>query len=185
MNELDEKLLELYLKDVRKKKIFFLIIAIFLIISIFFYGFYAKYKQSLNDIDNFIQEDDGKNIINENGTDEKTTSNIENITVEENTEKVDEVSRENTNTVAKEENRNQETQDKTKTNTQTTASSENKNQNTEEKTANKDFLFTDGYTMDNVTQAAQDYLKSSGYAGECIPIKDEEGIYLGMRVIFH
>ena len=40
------------------------------------------------------------------------------------------------------------------------------------KPANKDFLFTDGYTMENVTQAAQDYLKSSGHAGECTPIKD-------------
>ena len=39
--------------------------------------------------------------------------------------------------------------------------------------------------MENVTQAAQDYLKLSGQAGECIPIKDNEGIYLGMRVIFY
>lgn len=53
------------------------------------------------------------------------------------------------------------------------------------KPANKDFLFTDGYTMENVTQAAQEYLSSSGYAGECTPIKDNEGIYLGMRVIFY
>ena len=39
--------------------------------------------------------------------------------------------------------------------------------------------------MENVTQAAQEYLKSSGYAGECVPLKDDEGVYYGMRVIFH
>ena len=53
------------------------------------------------------------------------------------------------------------------------------------KPSNKDFLFTDGYTMDNVTDAARNYLKSSGYAGECIPLQDNEGIYIGMRVIFY
>ena len=62
---------------------------------------------------------------------------------------------------------------------------ETKTEQVSSKPANKDFLFTDGYTMENVTQAAQDYLKSSGHAGECIPIKDNEGIYLGMRVIFY
>lgn len=50
---------------------------------------------------------------------------------------------------------------------------------------NKEFLFTDGYTMENVSQAAQDYLSSSGYAGECSPIKDNDGVYLGMRVTFY
>lgn len=53
------------------------------------------------------------------------------------------------------------------------------------KPPNKDFLFTDGYTMDNVTEAAQNYLSSSGYSGECVPIKDDEGVYLGMRVNFY
>ena len=50
----------------------------------------------------------------------------------------------------------------------------NSNENKEEKAkqvsskpVNKDFLFTDGYTMENVTQAAQDYLTTSGHAGEC------------------
>lgn len=68
----------------------------------------------------------------------------------------------------------------------------NSNENKEEKAkqvsskpVNKDFLFTDGYTMENVTQAAQDYLTTSGHAGECTPIKDNEGIYLGMRVTFY
>lgn len=49
---------------------------------------------------------------------------------------------------------------------------------------NKDFLFTDGYTMKNVVEAAKQYLYASGKSGRCVPIKDEEGIYLGMRVIF-
>lgn len=61
MNEQDERLLELYLKDVRKKKVFFLIIVIFLITTILLYGFYAKYKQFSYDIDNLIQEDDENN----------------------------------------------------------------------------------------------------------------------------
>jgi len=189
MNEQDEKILELYLKDARKKKIFFLVIAIFLISSVLFYGFYAKYKQSSNDIENFIQKETETNIINENTTNEENTNNADNTTVEENTEKqdkVDEKPKENTNKEAKEENKKQETKEKTKENAQTTAaSSENKEKNTKEKPANKDFLFTDGYTMDNVTQVAQDYLKSYDFSGECVPIKDNEGVYLGMRVIFY
>lgn len=50
---------------------------------------------------------------------------------------------------------------------------------------NKDFLFTDGYTMDNVTEAAYAYLKESGKSGSCIPLKNSEGIYIGMRVVFN
>lgn len=49
----------------------------------------------------------------------------------------------------------------------------------------KDFLFTEGYTMDNVTDAAYSYLKASGKAGSCIPLKNDEGIYIGMRVVFN
>lgn len=50
---------------------------------------------------------------------------------------------------------------------------------------NKDFLFADGYTMDNVTEAAYAYLKESGKSGSCIPLKNSEGIYIGMRVVFN
>lgn len=64
-------------------------------------------------------------------------------------------------------------------------SNENKEKSTNVKPSNKDFLFTDGYTMENVTQAAQEYLKSFNASGECIPIKDNDGVYLGMRVIFY
>lgn len=186
MNEQDEKLLELYLEDAKKKKIFFLILIVFLITSILLYGIYAKYKQSLNDIDSFLQENDEINIINENRTDEEVTSNIESIMIKENTEKVEETTKDNANIVVKKENKKQETRDNPKENLQTTtASNENKEKNTKEKPTNKDFLFTDGYTMENVTQAAQDYLKSYDCSGECIPIKDNEGVYLGMRVIFY
>lgn len=50
---------------------------------------------------------------------------------------------------------------------------------------NKDFLFKDGYTMSNVSEAATEYLRSSGKAGECVPLKDADGIYIGMRVIIY
>ena len=39
--------------------------------------------------------------------------------------------------------------------------------------------------MDNVTDAAYSYLKASGKAGSCIPLKNDEGIYIGMRVVFN
>ncbi|WP_304818933.1 immunoglobulin-like domain-containing protein [uncultured Clostridium sp.] len=50
---------------------------------------------------------------------------------------------------------------------------------------NKDFLFSDGYTMSTVSEAAYNYLKESGKSGECIPIQDDEGLYIGMRVIIY
>ncbi len=53
------------------------------------------------------------------------------------------------------------------------------------KPRNKEFLFIEGYTMENVSSAAEQYLINSGYNGECIPIQDEEGIFLGMKVIFY
>lgn len=186
MNEQDEKILELYLKDVRKKKIFLLVSLIILITSIIFYGFYAKQKEVSNDIDNTIKEETQTNIINGNITNDVTTSNIENTTAEENVENQNKVNeqteeiKQNTN----EEKEQQKTTDKSKTQV-TTSSSNNNEKNTKEKPKNKDFLFTDGYTMDNVTQVAQDYLKSYDFSGECVPIKDNEGVYLGMRVIFY
>ena len=182
MNEQDEKLLQLYMQDVKKKKIFFIIVIIFFLICVSLFG-YAKYKQSTNQIDNSIQEGIENNIINETNENETTTSNeVENTIVEQ---KQQEQVKETT----KEENKQEETkaetskQETTKENTQTTASKENTT--TSQKPSNKDFLFTDGYTMENVTQAAQDYLKSYSYSGECIPLKDNEGVYLGMRVIFY
>lgn len=78
--------------------------------------------------------------------------------------------------------------EETKNNSQTNKPTKVQNEKVEikpNKPPNKDFLFEDGYTMENVTGVAQDYLKSSGYAGECIPLKDNEGVYIGMRVIFY
>ena len=50
---------------------------------------------------------------------------------------------------------------------------------------NKDFLFVEGYTLENVSQVAQDYLNSFNASGECIPLQDEDGVYLGIRVVFY
>lgn len=191
MNEQDAKILEMYLRDTRKKKIFFLILIILFIAVFLLYGYYTKYKKPINEIDNSIQEEiQNNNIINEIDSKEENTSTTENITAQENTEKqLNEVQEtqieEKQETTQKDENKKQETKEKTTDNTKTTVISENKEKKASEKPANKDFLFTDGYTMDNVTQAAQDYLQSFSYSGECIPIKDKEGIYLGMRVTFY
>ena len=46
----------------------------------------------------------------------------------------------------------------------------------------KYFMFTDGYTMDNVTSACQNELVASGRAGVCTPIQDASGVYTGMRL---
>lgn len=174
MNEQDEKLLKLYMQDIKKKKIFCIMAIIFFLIGISFFS-YTKYH-FFNQIDNSIQEENEINIINENITSQTTTSNgVENTVIKQ--EQKDEIPKEETK---KEETSKQETPQK---NIQTTTSKENKT--TSQKPSNKDFLFTDGYTMENVTQAAQDYLKSYSYSGECIPLKDNEGVYLGMRVIFY
>lgn len=174
MNEQDEKLLKLYMQDIKKKKIFCIMAIIFFLIGISFFS-YTKYH-FFNQIDNSIQKENEINIINENITSQTTTSNgVENTVIKQ--EQKDEIPKEETK---KEETSKQETPQK---NIQTTTSKENKT--TSQKPSNKDFLFTDGYTMENVTQAAQDYLKSYSYSGECIPLKDNEGVYLGMRVIFY
>ncbi|MCR0531831.1 DUF5011 domain-containing protein [[Clostridium] innocuum] len=46
----------------------------------------------------------------------------------------------------------------------------------------KYFMFTDGYTMENVTSACQSELSASGRSGVCTPIQDESGVYTGMRL---
>lgn len=68
-----------------------------------------------------------------------------------------------------------------------TANNTNNETTTQKETtySNKDFLFSDGYTMSTVSDAAYDYLKSTGKSGECIPLQDDEGIYIGMRVIIY
>ena len=102
-------------------------------------------------------------------------------------EEIKEINNKEVEKTSKEKNITQDKREATKENnkTDTTNKEKEKEKKTSEKPANKDFLFTEGYTMDNVTQAAQDYLKSYNSAGECIPIKDNDGVYLGMRVIFY
>lgn len=185
MNEQDEKLLQLYLQYVRKRRIICIIVIIFFSIGISLFG-YVKYKQSTNQINSITQEE--INGVNETITNEITNNEVENIIIEQKQEEqkqVEEKAKEENNeeSINKESKVEQTKQETPSDNKQVTKQKENKT--TPQKPSNKDFLFTDGYTMDNVTQAAQDYLKSYSYSGECVPIKDNEGIYLGMRVIFY
>lgn len=53
--------------------------------------------------------------------------------------------------------------------------------NTSEKIV-KCFLFSDGYTMLNVSDACATELKKINRTGMCSPIQDENGIYLGMKL---
>lgn len=53
------------------------------------------------------------------------------------------------------------------------------------KPANKDFLFSDGYTMENVFEACSAELFASGFAGNCQPIKDAQGLPIGMRLTYY
>jgi len=46
----------------------------------------------------------------------------------------------------------------------------------------KYFLFKDGYTMLNVSEACASELKKTNRTGVCSPIQDENGIYLGMKL---
>lgn len=64
------------------------------------------------------------------------------------------------------------------------SSAPSSNSNPVVKPSNKDFLFADGYTMENVTGVCTQALIESGASGMCIPIQDEDGIYLGMRLTF-
>lgn len=51
--------------------------------------------------------------------------------------------------------------------------------------ADQYFWFEDGYDMNNVSSACQAALDRSGWSGACVPIQDEDGIYLGMRLTFN
>ncbi len=46
----------------------------------------------------------------------------------------------------------------------------------------KYFMFEDGYNMGNVVEACASELKKSGRSGRCLPITDDNGIYLGMKL---
>ena len=140
-----------------KKNVIIISVIVCILIILTSIGIYIKLKRSEN-----------------TQATEKSIVEIENVNIEEPKEESTEIQK----MEVKEETPKQESKSSNK-------QPETKTEQVSSKPANKDFLFTDGYTMENVTQAAQDYLKSSGHAGECIPIKDNEGIYLGMRVIFY
>ena len=48
--------------------------------------------------------------------------------------------------------------------------------------ANKQFLFSEGYNMENVSGACMAYIQ--GYTGGCYPLQDANGIYYGMEARF-
>lgn len=192
MTEQEEKILELYSKNLRKRKIIiFVIIFALLMISLIISKIYkdAIEQSNFNDTgtnfqNKIIQEKNNetqKDII-EDTTIITEKQPQENIVETENqvTEPIQQVTSEISKT------NNENNINNTKSNTKSTNKAvENKQETVNKKPTNKDFLFTEGYTMENVSQVAQDYLKSSGYSGECIPLKDNEGIYYGMRVVFH
>ena len=81
-----------------------------------------------------------------------------------------------------------ETTTKRQSNNSSSSSNSNSSSGTQQNHTtykSKDFLFSDGYTMSNVSDAAIEYLRASGKAGECVPLKDENGIYIGMRVTIY
>ena len=138
----------------------------------------VKTKKKRNSIINDeinVQEENTQNIVNE-----ITNNNvIDNTASPPISETSSENDKENTvveNQSKTENNINKQNKSEATQNDTPTASSK-KEQAKSQKPSNKDFLFTEGYTMDNVSQVAQDYLKSSGFAGECIPLKDDEGVF--------
>ncbi len=68
-----------------------------------------------------------------------------------------------------------------KSNASTPPKKENPKQEVKEPTV-KYFMFTDGYTMGNVVEVCAEELKKSGRSGRCLPITDDKGIYLGMKL---
>lgn len=191
MTEQEERILELYSNDLRKRKIIiFVIVFILVMISFVISKIYQDIIEQNNYNDNqinyqneIIQEENNetqKNII-ENIPKIVETQPQENIVETENqeTKKMQQVTSE-TSKVNKESNI-----DTPKSNSTPTNKPIEKQETVNKKPANKEFLFTEGYTMENVSQVAQDYLKASGCPGECVPIKDSDGVYLGMKVIFY
>lgn len=180
MNEQDEQLLIRYLQYRRKMKIIIFLIILFVVIASVILLKINFEKPTDNTV---IQE----NII-ENSENEIVTNNLTNsisTVLDEVKEEKEVETITQTETKPKPVNENAEKVVETTKPTNNTSSERKEEDKKTNKPANKDFLFIDGYNMDNVTQAAQQYLKASGYAGECIPLKDNEGIYIGMRVVFY
>lgn len=191
MDENDKKLLQLYKKDIRKKRIIVFLLILIFIGGFSLYYFYIDLKQptkesnsnnneiTLNSIElKDTNEEMNINVTNENKTQKTDENKITKTKVNKvETDGIKEQTNKDTNVDKKEDTTKKDNNQEETTKKVTT--------NATEKPKNKDFLFSDGYTMDNVTQVAQSYLKSFNWSGECIPIKDSDGVYLGMRVIFY
>ena len=188
LNEQDQKILELYLKDKRKKKIILIVVITVLMLCTIISEIYVKkYKQidiPSNEIN--LQEQNSENTLNETVITNNENNISQNVSesVKDNTEN-NEIANVTQEPKQENENKKENTENKPQSDVTSKVSETKKEETPKQKPSNKDFLFTDGYNMENVSQAAQDYLKSSGCAGECIPLKDDEGIYIGMRVVFH
>lgn len=172
MDAQDKEILKLYLQYRRKRR--FLII-ILIVVSLFLISGILIYKK--NRISNInINFDNQSNNINTDTTIEIMGNLIEGS---------EEIIQENKET---EELQKVEKQNKTKQivkespiiNTDNIKKAKVKS----DKPKSKDFLFEDGYTMENVVGIAKEYLKSSNHSGKCIVLKDEDGVCIGMRVIF-
>ena len=173
MDEQSQELIKRYKRYIRRKKIMiFLILLLLLAIGCIFFKSKIYYPSS-NSEDKTIHT----NTIEE----EPNSLEINNIIEEVISNELVETTKEIQNTKESE----KKTNDKNNNSNNKSSSNSKKNTNQKNKPPNKDFLFTDGYNMNNVSQAAYEYLNSSGFAGECRPIKDDDGIYLGMRVIFY
>lgn len=191
MDENDKKLLQLYKKDIRKKRIIVFLLILIFIGGFSLYYFYIDLKQSTKESNsdnkeitsNSIELKDTNEEMNINVTNESKTKKTDENKITEAT--VNKVETEEINKQTNKDTNVDKKEDTTKKDNNKKDTTEKVTTNTTEKPKNKDFLFSDGYTMDNVTQAAQSYLKSFNWSGECIPIKDSEGVYLGMRVIFY
>lgn len=183
MTEQENELLEMYIRYIKKRNLIIFII-VFIVVALGVFGLY-KIKNINNNVEdsNVIEEIiNNEAIINEEIKEENNIE-IKEHKVEENTQTQNientTISNEKIEIEKKTEEDKKEKTEKVENNKQESSPAVLK------KYENKDFLFKDGYTMENVTQAAQEYLKQSGQAGQCIPIKDNEGIYIGMRVIFN
>lgn len=51
--------------------------------------------------------------------------------------------------------------------------------------SSKDYMFSQGYDMTTAPAACQADLVASGVSGNCTPIQNEEGIYIGMRLTLY
>lgn len=72
----------------------------------------------------------------------------------------------------------------TKPSDETKIPSHNQTQtNSSQETIVKYFLFSDGYTMLDVSDICATELKKTNRTGMCSPIQDENGIYLGMKLV--